>query len=303
MKIIDELNKTFDYLLNQPSHLLALRLTLLLLIFYGGMPSPFLGTLLRILCGIMIIYTPLTTSGFMWIIISAIQVFYNAFYWVIFANPHYLITYWCITCTIVVFSENPEYVMKWNAKMLIGLCFFFAAAWKFIGGDYLDGTLQHFVFLIDRRMENFSSLFGLGKDALAQNRALLGLLRKVPGEDVGVTLKTSPGMHLFSVITSYWTILIECSIAVFFLLSRPIWLEKVRNVLLIVFIISTYFFFPVPSFAFIITLLGFAQCSIKMKKTRVTYLILLVILPLSTLPMFLPKLIKTFNSYLLSFTA
>lgn len=303
MKIIDELDKAFDYLLSQPSHLLALRLTLLLFIFYGGIPSPFLGTLLKILCGIMIIYTPLTTSGFMWIIISAIQVFYNVFYWVIFPNPHYLITYWSITCTVVVFSEDPESVMKWNAKILIGLCFLFAAAWKLIGGDYLDGTLQHFVFLIDRRLENFSYLFGLGKDALAQNRALLGFLREAPGEGVGVTLKTTPGMHLFSVITSYWTILIESSIAVFFLLSRPKWSEKLRNLLLIVFVISTYFFFPVPSFAFIIALLGFAQCSNGMKKTRVTYLILLAILPLSTLPMLLPKLIETFTSYLLSFTA
>lgn len=297
MRIVDEFTKTFTYLLNQPLYLLALRLTLLMLIIYGGTPSPFLGSLLRIICGIMIICPPLTASRFMWITISTILVFYNAFYWVIYTNFDYLITYWSIACTIVVFSEEPNEVMGWNARMLIGLCFLFAATWKFIGGEYLDGTVQHFVFLNDHRMENLSSIFGLGKDVLAENRGLLGMIREMPGKDVGVTLKTSTSMHIFCVITSYWTILIESAIAIVFLLTLPRWFGKVRDVLLIIFIISTYFFFPVPVFAFAITLLGFAQCSLHRRKTRITYLLLLVMLQLSTLPVMFPTLLNTFTSY------
>lgn len=276
-----------------------LRLTLLALLFYGGMPSNLLKALLGILCGTMIIYTPLTGSRFMWVCITSVVTFYNAFYWEIYSNYHYLLTYWCIACTLAVFSKEEDSVLKWNARVLIGLCFLFAATWKIIGGEYFDGTLQHFLFLIDKRIDVFSSLLGLENDALAQNRHLLSVLKENPAVGLGVTLNSSTNVHYLSILSSYYTILIESLIAVSFLSFHVRFLEKARDTLLIVFIVSVYFILPVPGFGFIVTLLGFAQSSPESRKINIAYLLLLIPLQISTLPMMMPKLVGTLTSYLL----
>lgn len=297
-KVTDEFRAAFNYLLNEPKYLLVLRLTLLLLLFYGGFPSRVIGVLLQVICGIMIIYPPLTTSRVMWVMASSLLILYNVFYWKIFGNDQYFITYWCIACTLIVFASEPDNVMSWNARKLIGLCFLFAFFWKIIGGEYFDGTLQHFVFLVDRRMGIMSLPFGLGGDVISENKRLLEILKQTPGGGVGVSLITSPSMYYFSLLTSYWTIFIEASIAVLFLFNRPNWFEKIRDYFLITFIITTFFVFPVPTFSFTITLLGFAQCSDKRKKTLMFYLSLLVALQFSTLPMLFPSLVNTFKGYL-----
>ena len=299
MRIIAGFDNAFTYLLSQPRHMLVLRLTLLVLLFYGGIPSGLLNSLLRIFCGIMIIYTPLTASRFMWVSITLLVVFYNAFYWEIYSNYHYLITYWCIACTLAVFSKEHDAVIRWNAKMLVGLSFLFAATWKIIGGEYFDGTLQDYLLIIDRRIDAFSPILGLSKDALAENRRLLSVLKESPASGLGVILNTSASVHSLSIISSYYTILIESAIAVSFLSFGVRFLEKARDILLIIFIVSVYFVLPVPGFSFLVILLGFAQSSPESRKINIAYLLLLIPIQLSTLTLMLPTLISTFTSYLL----
>lgn len=299
MKLIERVDSAFTYILSQPRHLLILRLTLLALLFYGGMPSSLLKALLGIFCGIMIIYTPLTASRFMWVCITSVVAFYNAFYWEIYSNYHFLLTYWCIACTLAVFSKEEANVLKWNARLLIGLCFLFAALWKIIGGEYFDGTLQQFLFLVDRRIDVFSSLLGIEKEALTQNRELLAYLKGNPATGFGAALNSSTNVHYLSIISSYYTIIIESLVALSFLFFRVGFLEKTRDVLLIMFIVTVYFILPVPGFGFIVTLLGFAQSSPASRKINIAYLLLLIPLQLSTLPMMMPKLVGTLTSYLL----
>lgn len=274
----------FADLLEQPRHLLALRMTLLLLMLYGS-TSWVLDVPLRILCGILLICTPLLTSRLLWIVIAASVVWVNAGDWYSIDNHKYLITYWSLVAVLAVGSSDPDRVCATNARILLGLCFLFAVIWKFLAGQYLDGSFLQYTLLKDSRIEAMAmGLGGTTRDGLIENRALIQTLRAYPSDGLSIALNAAPGVRILALVLSYWTLLIEGAVAVAFLTpSRFRWVRW-RDMLLITFIATTYFILPVTGFAFALALLGFAQCEPERKAMRVTYLLLFVAIQLTRIP-------------------
>lgn len=249
----------------------------------------------------MLVFTPLTISRTMWILVSVLLVIHNSIFWLIVGNHQYLITYWCIACTLVVFSKDPEYFLRVNARLLIGFTFFFATLWKLTSGEFVDGSLIHYYLLTDYRLETLPMFFGnLGQETLAQNRMLQLAIISAPEKVVSVALKTSPEVLILSKLTTYWTLLIEGSITFVFLFTRPRWAHDKRDIVFIVFILTTFFLLPVPSFSFILTLLGFAQCPPERKKTLIAYILLFLLTQLFSIQIFMPHILRTFSNSLIS---
>lgn len=271
-------------LLAQPRHLLVLRFTALFLLLYGS-STVLLDIPLRVMCGLMLLSPTLLTSQVMWILICGIVWWINATDWLWIDNHKILITYWCLVCALAVSAKDTDGVLAWNGRVLIGLTFLFATTWKMLAGEYWNGAFLHSVFLLDDRVEFVATaISGLSPHTLPQNRLLESLLKQFPQEIGSVILTTSSRLQAFTLASSYWTLLIEGSVAIAFLINPLRLFSQVRDWFLIVFIATTYFLLPVLGFAYILIIMGFAQCHPKHTAIRVAYIALFAFLQLSRLP-------------------
>jgi len=266
-------------LLNQPTDILVLRFTILLLLFYGS-SSILLDVPLRIVCSLMLLLPILQTNQIMWVIICALVWLINAIDWFALDNHKILIGYWCLVCALAVSSKLTEQVLACNGKMLIGLTFLFATAWKIISGEYLDGSFLHYTFLSDQRVEYMASFVGrISPDILLQNRMLENLLRYLPQTLKSITVTSTPQLQLFTLAASYWTLIIESAVAFAFLSG-----QKLRDWILIIFIATTYFLLPVLGFAYILMIMGFAQCPPQKNNIKIAYICLFGLLQFARFP-------------------
>ncbi|PSB22787.1 hypothetical protein C7B61_09535 [filamentous cyanobacterium CCP1] len=271
-------------LLAQPRHLLVLRFTALFLLLYGS-STVFLDIPLRVLCGLMLLSPTLLTNQVMWMLICGIVWWVNATDWLWIDNHKILITYWCLVCALAVSAKDADGVLAWNGRVLIGLTFLFATTWKMLAGEYWDGAFLHYTFLADDRVESVATAIGsLSPNTLPQNRLLEVLLKQFPQAIGNVTLTTSPRLQAFTLAASYWTLFIEGSVAIAFLVNPLRLFSRFRDWFLIVFIATTYFLLPVLGFAYILIIMGFAQCPSKHTAVRVAYVGLFAFLQLSRLP-------------------
>ncbi|NEQ33138.1 MAG: hypothetical protein F6K04_19425 [Leptolyngbya sp. SIO4C5] len=267
-------------LLDQPRYRLILRLTLVIValqsidhIYLERLPEKLLAVTMLFLPGLLVSRTA-------WCGLAALMVWNNVYFWSLLVNHEYLITYWVLVCAIAAFSQFTLNIFAWNARLLIGLCFLFATLWKFIGGEYLDGSFLHLTFLVDPRLAMGATwLGGVAADTLQDNYNLL-LDIQATGLTEPTTLNTSPLMSAMSIVLSYWTILIEGLVAIAFLSPWPRWLFQHRDECLLFFVISTYAIIPVFSFAAILLLMGLAQCSRHQRFKPALYLNLFLLIPL-----------------------
>lgn len=272
------------FMAETPSHVLTLRCTLLLLLLYGASDWR-LDVLLRILCGMMLLGPSLVVNRTLWLALLGVTTWANASTWYSIDNHKYLITYWCLACTFAISSKNPDDVLRFNGKLLIGFCFLFAFFWKLIAGEYLNGAFLHLTFLTDGRLDAPARLIGgIDASAMAMNRKLFSALTSHPMGELEISLTSSPRLRLATLVCSYWTLLVEGGVAWVFLSGWPRWLSERRDWLLMLFIVTTYFLLPVVGFAFVLALMGLAQCPIERKMTRIAWLVILVLIQLSRIP-------------------
>jgi hypothetical protein len=264
--------------------LLVLRFTALLLLLYGS-STVVLDIPLRVLCGLMLLSPPLLTHQVMWVMICGIVWWVNASDWLWIDNHKILITYWCLVCALAVSAEDTDGVLAGNGRVLIGLTFLFATTWKILAGEYWNGAFLHYTFLTDDRVEAVATAIGgLSSHALPQNRLLESLLKQFPQAIGSVTLTSSPRLQAFTLAASYWTLWIEGTVAIAFLVNPLRLFSQFRDWFLILFIATTYFLLPVLGFAYILIIMGFAQCHPEQTAIRVAYIVLFAFLQLSRLP-------------------
>jgi len=266
-------------LLARPSYLLILQLTAILIVLHEIDTFPWTRLPERGLALTMLFVPRLMRSKKAWVALSVLLVMNNLWHWAALVNHEYLTTYWVLVCTLSLYASKPNQVMAWNARLLIGLCFAFATIWKFLGGEYLDGSFLHFTFLSDIRLSMGATLIGGLDGELPHNRSLLETMQAT-GEINPQLLQTSPRMALMSVALSYWTIFIEAIAALSFLLPRPQFLSRARYGILLVFIFTTYTVIPVLAFGALLLIMGLAECLHNRPQWSGIYLGTLLLLPI-----------------------
>lgn len=286
-------NMWLSSLMQPPVYLLVLRLTTILLLLHSI--DHWLWTMLpeKLLALAMLIYTPLVRDRWAWLAMGVFLVVNNLWHWSTLVNHEYLYTYWVLVCVLAVWSRTPKQVLRWNARWIIGLCFMFATLWKFIGGEYLDGSFLHLTFLLDHRLAMGAFLFGgLDLTTLAENRQIFEALQASGAVLEPQQLTTTTRMAVASIVLSYWTILIEGLVAASFLL--PIrWLYQKRDWLLFIFVLTTYTVIPVLGFGALLMVMGMIQT--KSNSIARLYLGLLISMPIwMPLPQALFGLIQIF---------
>lgn len=272
-------------LLEMPVERLVLRLSALVILLHGGTDWR-LEVPLNILCAAALLHTGFLMSRWVWLGIVAMLSLIHATNWSSIDNHKYLITYWALACSLAVGAEDPARVLRVNARWLIGLCFVLAMVWKFVAGEYLDGSFLHSVFLTDRRVQAAAAVMGaeLTERHLMDNRALYGLLSAHPAVGHSIPLFTTAALRAAARMSSWWTLLIEGAIALAFVAPAGAWLYRRRDALLMLFVGTTYVLLPVVGFACILALMGLAQCEPERRRTRLAYIGLLAVIQLTLIP-------------------
>lgn len=299
-------------LLDAPGHVMALRMTALLLLLYGS-SDVWLDIPLQAVCGALLLSPFLLLRPGAWAVVCVLFWGFNITDWTWIDNHKYLMSYWVLVCALALVSSRPGELLAHNARWLIGLAFAFATLWKLLAGQYLDGSFLHYTFLGDDRLAFAARWLGnLPVDALAQNRILESELADKPASGFSPIFQTSDQMRMTALISSYWTLFIESMVAFAFLLpsrlatqfqektSRGLkrflgWFSSTRDLWLLAFLVTTYLLLPVLGFAYLLAVMGFCQVvnareadahvlTLRERRLRIGYLVLFGVLQIARLP-------------------
>lgn len=277
-----------------PSLDLAAVLTFLMFVYYAGEPGfPFLVmaplSVALLMAGIL--WPGLRRSPWLWLYIAVAVVWARLPELLVMDNHHWLIAYWCISVVscLAAAPRAPEPLVARNARLLLGLAMAFAVVQKLRTGEFVNGDFFEFLLLAGDRFEAFSEIvLRVPAADLAANRAALASLL-TPGASAELVTEvqlSGPGhLRAAAIALSVWTLAIEGAIAVAFLWpGRKPALRAVRNGALLLFAVSTYSIATVGGFAWILMILGVAQCEPEDRLARFGYAAVFLLVLVYTLP-------------------
>jgi hypothetical protein len=261
---------------------LALRLTLLLLLLRPP-GSGWLGPSILALAVAGLLMPRVLRHPALWLALAGLLAWRVIEGWPLADNHAYLLAYWCLAIALAHLAPDPERVLAWNGRALVGLAFAFATLWKALSPDYLDGRFFRVTLVEDERLERVATtLGGIDRDALLERRAFLtrpadapALARAVPEEHAR--------LRRLALAATWLTLALEAAVAVAFLapLGRIVWL---RHALLLAFCAATYAIAPVVGFGWLLLAMGVAQCGPGARRARLAYLAVFVLLIFYAVP-------------------
>lgn len=250
--------------------LVALLTLAVLLVHTGGWW--YVDVPLKIMCISALVYRPLYRQPFFWVVVTAVLAAGNLQYWDTIDNHQYLITYWCGALALCPMAEDVLEALRKNARLLIGLAFLFATVWKVLSPDFVDGTFFHYTLLTDYRFKTLTEIAtGLAGEAIIHNRFAESALSDPGNAVTQVGLQTNAAVGVLSQMMTWWTIFIEAAVALAFLAGTRSRLSKVRDGLLIAFLLTTYAIAPVVGFGWILAIMGIAQAASSSPWIKMSY--------------------------------
>ena len=238
---------------------LASLLTVAILIFYGPEGLYMRVVVVSATVAIML-YPRLVNSRSLWVLFILVTMFVYYDLWYELDNHKILLLVWLVALVSAKLSTTPGESLFISARLLIGMCFAMAVAWKIVTPEYVDGSFFRHLLLTDIRFEDVAELVGgVTADDLRWNYKMTRLwtLYVDPAQPFQ-TLGTFKYPQVITVLT-WWTVLIEATVAALFLWSSENRLTKWRDTALLVFIVSTYSVAPVVGFAWLLVAMGVAQ--------------------------------------------
>jgi hypothetical protein len=273
-----------DALVAAPAFETTLRLTLILLMVYGPATRAVGVQLVGVT---MLVIPPLLTNRVLWWALVFFAGVANARAWFVIDIHQYLILYWTAACALAISVHDAERraeVLRGSARALVAVVFLFAAFWKVLGGEYADGSFLHFTFLTDPRFrEVAAALTGSPASELAAGVDAMRFASQNGLFGVPIELPTSSALRYSTLMLSWAGMFVEGLIGLLHA-ARGERLAPLRHTVYWAFVAGTYFLFPVMGFAFVLGVLGYAQCTDKEPGRRFAYLVLFGVIHLTVLP-------------------
>lgn len=240
-----------------------LRFTLLLVLLYG--PSDYYAQVpLRVVAASMLLRGAWLRSRYGWGLLTLLFSAAVAVRWFDIDNHQFLILYWVLTIYLAHAYPQIAPRVPTVARQLVGWTFFFAVCWKFMGGQYYDGTFWEYTLLVDSRVTVAAKAVGsMTSSMLERNRASIRELVD-PLTDVDrIQIASSARIKAMSRVMSWLGVGVEAAVAALFLLPMTpgaAAVAKMRIWVMNAFLL-TYVLLPVVGFAWILVILTMAQMS------------------------------------------
>ena len=258
-------------------------MTLLLLLVHTE-PEKYLRAPVTVLSIAGLLYRPLARKASFWFVVTAVLAAGHFTLWHLIDNHKYLMTYWCLALACSLLLKDPRRALAFNARLLIGLCFFFAVLWKLTSPDFLNGSFFHFTLLADPRFQNVTEVVGgVSRAQWAANERAIASLSRFDSVQTAVQLQDAPRVVPLARFLTGWSMAAEALVVLFFLWPDGRRVSKGRDVALLLFLTSTYPVATVLGFAWLLAVMGLSQAS-GFRSSRLLYAILFVLLPLCDLP-------------------
>ncbi len=168
----------------------------------------------------------------------------------------YLFAVWLVALAICLHADDDTFIERaaWQARVLIGVTFTVAVAWKLYFNQYVTGmTLWGFIVL-DRRFEPLAAAIGVPDTAIEQGRA--GLMALLAGSDGTVSVEAPSDVLWRITAVSILTLVMEATIALSHLLPDTSKLAALRLPSILLFGVVTYAVVPVFPFAALLATLA-----------------------------------------------
>lgn len=271
----------------QPLRVLPVLTVVLLLT--SAPPQWYLKGPLAAVCALGVVYRRWLARPAFWYFVATLlgtTVYLN---WESSDNHKYLFVYWCLALTSALSlpREQQAAALATTSRWLIGLCMLLAVLWKASLADYRDGSFFHYTLLADDRFAQFTaSAAGVPLEQLSENQKLRDAITSRSELPLvqSVILNSSPAIPWLAWAMTWWTVAIEGTLGLLFLLPDGRRVGIVRNWLLLVFAATTYFIAPVRGFGWMLMLLGLGQCGDRDRLFRPLFLTALVLIQIYTLP-------------------
>ncbi len=264
-------------------------LTLLLLGFYGE-PNAAGGYYTPIIILAMIpalLHRPLLKNPYIWLFVALAYSVAFLRNWYPIDNHKYVILYWLVVLTFasVQFDKDFENFLEKSARFLLVFVMGAAAFQKLTQSTYVDSSFFEMELLTDPRFETLAVLFNADRADLAYNRdAMYELQLAYLGRDVvELSLREFAAVKPLAFAITWWDALVQVAIALCFTVRRRR-TDLIAHILLLCFIVTTYFFAPVIGFGWIIALLAFAVSSPLVPSLRIVYLPMFPLLAIYDMP-------------------
>jgi hypothetical protein len=252
---------------------LPIRLTALLLLF-DMVPVWYLGPLMISLVGLGLVFPSLLRTPAVWEAILLVLAMWIAHLWPLVDNHIYLLGYWALAILIALHRPDPHRALAVSARWLVVFVFLWATVWKgVLSPDYRDGRFFTVRLMSDPRFEEHAVLLsGLTRDEVRQNRAFLDASSRSPEASDRPAAFRSSDRYRFWVTVFTWGLLVaEAGVALVFLLPWGRMTVILRHGVLMAFCLATFAFAPVPTFGWLLVILGLAQVDPSRRTLRAIY--------------------------------
>lgn len=269
----------------------ALVMTLLLLLVYPD-KAWYVRVPVTILAVAALVVERLRLSPLLWLTGGLLLLTAALSRWSTTDNHRYLMGYWLLAIAVALLGAEPEAVLKRSARLLVGLCFLFAALWKVVSPDYMDGTFFHYALLSDKRFTLLAEWLGGVTPRMHQlNAAAISGLQNYASSLQSVRLFDGPNTRPLAIAITVWTVAVEGLLALLFLLPPRFRITWGRDFVILIFALTTYAVAPVLAFGWVLLILGFVQASEHRSFVRPAYLLVFLGLQVYAAPW--PQILKT----------
>jgi hypothetical protein len=193
---------------------------------------------------------------------ASITIVIFATYWPIWPlvdNHQWLLVYWCLAIACSLTNRVPEVSLALTARLLVGLCFGLAAAWKTLQPGFRDGSFFEFSLVADHHLRPLGHLMGLiSQDQVGDVERGLAELTGCDGARPYQSYSPSAGLRTASVVLTWWTIGIEAMISLSFLARANRFVILSRHICMLAFLFTTYATTPIRAFSWILVALSVA---------------------------------------------
>lgn len=189
-------------------------------------------------------------SGPFWIVVFIFRFLSQVpHHWTVLDNHQHLLNWWCLGLGLVLMTVEKEESLRILSRLMIGLCFLFAAIWKIRSPDFLTGDFLSWRFTTDARLREFAESFlglpvGTG---LKNSEVFTSLWSRPPGSSQ--LLVTGEGVRWVARAVSWYTVLIEGFVAILYLAPQRLRITQWAPWVLLVFIVTVYPVTPIIGFA------------------------------------------------------
>jgi hypothetical protein len=168
-------------------------------------------------------------------------------------------TYWCGALALGLAAQDRRGTLAASARLLIGMVFAFATAWKLGSGEFIDGRFFRYTLLFDDRFRSIAHVIGgtPGVMDMANHDGLHALGR---ADTTGATMLLREGSRNVGVAwtMTIWGVLVEAAVAVSFLVPLRRHWAWLRHAALYAFAVTAYVIVPVGGFGVLLLVLGSA---------------------------------------------